>query len=121
MLLEVRDLAAAYGSSQVLFGLSLDVAPGEVDLDQLVQENERQESINKMGNLTLLTQKLNSTVSNGAFSLKLPAVKAHAALTINRDLHLFDKWDEETIFLRGTALFEQARRIWAGPSVSASP
>ncbi|MGL4286847.1 MAG: ABC transporter ATP-binding protein [Phreatobacter sp.] len=30
MLLEVRDLAAAYGSSQVLFGLSLDVAPGEV-------------------------------------------------------------------------------------------
>jgi branched-chain amino acid transport system ATP-binding protein len=30
MLLEVDHLAAGYGSSQVLFGLSLAIAPGEV-------------------------------------------------------------------------------------------
>lgn len=29
-LLEVRDIRAAYGSSQVLFGVGLDVAPGQV-------------------------------------------------------------------------------------------
>lgn len=97
------------------------IEAGSVDLDQMVRENERQESVNKLGNLTLLTQKLNSSVSNGPFSQKLPAVKAHAALTINRDLHAFDKWDEETIYVRGTALYELARRIWAGPSALAAP
>ena len=94
------------------------VSEGEIDVDQLMRENERQEAINKIGNLTLLTQKLNTTVSNGPFAIKLPAVKAHAALTINRDLHAFDHWDEETILTRGGALFEVAKRIWPGPPTS---
>jgi hypothetical protein len=45
----------------------------------------------------------------------MPAVRAHASLTLNRELHAFDRWDEETIQQRGAALFEVARKHWRGP------
>lgn len=91
------------------------VPADEADADQLTREIERDGAINKLGNLTLLTQALNSSVSNGAFATKMPAVRAHASLALNRDLHAFDRWDEETIAGRGAALFEVARRVWQGP------
>ncbi|MFZ5490964.1 MAG: DUF262 domain-containing protein [Pseudomonadota bacterium] len=91
------------------------LAEGEVDLDQLVHETERAQAINKLGNLTLLTHALNVTVSNGPFSVKMPAVKSHASLALNRELNAFDHWDEETILKRGQALFAVAQKIWRGP------
>lgn len=91
------------------------VADDEIDVDQLNREVEREQAINKLGNLTLLTHSLNATVSNGPFSVKMPAVRAHASLTLNRELNAFDHWDEEAILQRGQALFEVARKIWRGP------
>ncbi|OBV11150.1 DUF262 domain-containing protein [Erythrobacter dokdonensis] len=91
------------------------VTEDEIDVDQLAREMEREQAINKLGNLTLLTHSLNATVSNGPFSVKMPAVRAHASLTLNRELNAFDHWDEETILQRGQALFEVARKIWRGP------
>ncbi|MFX1802070.1 DUF262 domain-containing HNH endonuclease family protein [Paraburkholderia sp. A1RO-5] len=92
-----------------------NVPEGEVDLDRLLRETERDQAINRLGNLTLLTRALNSTVSNGPFSVKMPAVRAHATLALNRELNGFDHWNEETILARGQALFEAARKIWRGP------
>ncbi|CAI8878991.1 hypothetical protein EMIT0158MI4_260001 [Burkholderia ambifaria] len=92
-----------------------NVPEGESDLDRLLCEAERDQAINRLGNLTLLTRALNSTVSNGPFSVKMPAVRAHASLALNRELNGFDHWDEETILARGQALFEVARKIWRGP------
>jgi hypothetical protein len=91
------------------------VPEGEADLDRLVRETERTQAIDKLGNLTLLTRALNATVSNGPFSIKMPAVRAHASLALNRELNGFDHWDEGTILERGKALFEVARKIWRGP------
>lgn len=91
------------------------VSQGEVDVDQLARETQRSQVINKLGNLTLLTHALNATVSNGPFSVKMPAVRAHASLALNRELNGFDHWDEETVLQRGHALFEVARKIWRGP------
>jgi len=91
------------------------VAEGDVDLDQLTRELERDQAINKLGNLTLLTHSLNMTVSNGPFSIKMPAVRAHASLALNRELQAFDHWDEDTIAQRGVSLFEVARKLWRGP------
>jgi hypothetical protein len=45
----------------------------------------------------------------------MPALRAHASLALNRELNAFDQWDEETILMRGQALFEVARKIWRGP------
>lgn len=91
------------------------VPDGEVDVDKLARETERAQVINKLGNLTLLTHALNTSVSNGPFSVKLPAVRAHASLALNRELNAFDHWDEQTILKRGQALFEVALKIWRGP------
>ena len=92
------------------------IAAGEVD--QMSREMQREDAVNKLGNLTLLTQKLNSSVSNGPFATKLPALKAQAALTINRDLHAYDSWDEDSILRRGNVLFDSAKKIWPGPVIT---
>ena len=68
-----------------------------------------------MGNLTLLTQTLNSTVSHGPFDVKIPALKAQSALELNRELHGFKKWDEASIDARGSSLFGVAKEIWGRP------
>lgn len=79
------------------------------------QVRTRSVAVNVLGNLTLMTQELNSTVSNGPFSVKMPAIRANAALALNRELNAWDAWDEAAIQERGDALFEVARTIWAAP------
>ncbi|GEC32160.1 hypothetical protein N181_19600 [Sinorhizobium fredii USDA 205] len=85
------------------------------DTEYLLRSAERDGAVNKLGNLTLLTQSLNATVSNGPFSIKMPAVRSHSSLALNRELNGFDTWNEETIKLRGAALFEVARQVWVSP------
>lgn len=91
------------------------VGEGEFNVDQMMAESQRDTHINKLGNLTLITSPLNSTMSNGPFSAKLPALRAHASLALNRELNAYDHWDEDCIAKRGSALFEIARKIWAPP------
>lgn len=91
------------------------VADGDFDADMIAREFERDKAVNKMGNLTLLTHKLNAAISNGPFHTKMPAVRAHTALALNRELQQFDRWDEETIGQRGQTLFLTALAVWPGP------
>jgi hypothetical protein len=96
------------------------IGPDEFDLELLQKEASRDNKIHTIGNLTLLTQHLNTSVSNGPFSVKLPAVKAQSALVLNRELHGFDRWDEETMTLRAASLFKIAVSLWPAPA-SAAP
>lgn len=75
----------------------------------------RNRAVNTVGNLTLLTQKLNSSVSNGPYATKMPAIRAHSSLALNRDLNEWNHWDEGTIQQRAEALFKAARRVWIAP------
>jgi hypothetical protein len=86
-----------------------------LDPERLAREIERASVIDKIGNLTLLTGPLNSSVSNGPFSVKMPAVRAHSSLALNRELNGFDEWNEERVAERGVALFATAREIWEAP------
>lgn len=90
----------------------------DLDLEYLAQQAERDAAVQKLGNLTLLTSPLNSSVSNGPYSVKMPAVKAHSSLALNRELNKFDEWNEGTIEERGLSLYECARLIWKGPDRS---
>jgi len=92
-----------------------DVSDADLDPQIARMVRARQSAINVLGNLTLITQALNSTVSNGPFSVKMPALKANTALALNRELHDFGHWDEDTIQERGSSLFETAQSIWASP------
>lgn len=83
--------------------------------DRIARQSARSVAVNRLGNLTLLTGPLNSTVSNGPYEEKMPAIRAHSSLALNRDLGQFDTWNEETIAARGLSLFQFARQIWRAP------
>lgn len=90
--------------------------PGEDSLEgQIAKRNQLKESF---GNLTLLTQPLNSTVSNGPFSGKKDALKEHSLLVLNSEIARQDTWDETKILERGAQLFDLAKTIWPIPSIA---
>lgn len=64
------------------------------------------------GNLTILTQALNSAASNSAWSEKKAELLRHSLLPINQQLHSIDAWDEETIADRANALLTRALDLW---------
>ena len=88
---------------------------GELDPDRLAREMERAGAIDTLGNLTLLTSSLNSSVSNGPYSVKMPAVRSHSSLALNRDLSECEHWDESAIAERATHLFNYASVVWQEP------
>ena len=82
---------------------------------------ERAVRIQALGNLTLLTQRLNSSVSNGAWdgaSGKRAALNQHDVLLMNRDLDGFgpNGWSDDSIIQRTVKLAEQIVAIWPTPA-----
>lgn len=84
--------------------------------DETAESEERERLIHTIGNLTLLTQKLNSALSNGKFESKRKAILKHSALNLNRPLAEWDGWDEGAIQKRSDELFKAARKIWPAPA-----
>ena len=78
-------------------------------------EVRRDRLLHTMGNLTLLTKKLNPKVSNGPWDEKRAAILEHSALTLNRKLQDHLEWSEEAIIRRGKELFEVATQVWPFP------
>lgn len=97
-----------------------NVEVDETDPDYRNKMFARNRIVNTLGNLTLLTQKLNSSVSNGSYKVKMPATRAHSSLALNRDLNVWNHWDEDTIRQRGEVLFIAARKIWFAPQRKAN-
>jgi uncharacterized protein with ParB-like and HNH nuclease domain len=75
----------------------------------------RDSIIHTMGNLTVLTQPLNSAVSDSPWAEKKPELLKSSLLPINSRLHDYDRWDEGTIVGRGKELLEHAKAIWPKP------
>ena len=67
------------------------------------------------GNLTLVTNKLNPSLSNAPWTEKKTAIMEHSALAMNRKLQNEVRWNEETIRDRGEKMFELALKIWPRP------
>lgn len=80
-------------------------------------EAERDQLIHSLGNLTLLTGKLNSKVSNSAWGTKKNALREHDVLKLNVDLlsAAGDDWTEEKIRKRTAALIGDILAIWPVP------
>lgn len=68
----------------------------------------------QLGNLTLLTQPLNSSVSNGPFHNKRAEISV-SSLNLNKYFQNCNEWNEEAIRARGQILAEVAIRVWPGP------
>ncbi len=85
--------------------------PEDVDKDQATKD--REQLVHTIGNLTLLSGKLNTLISNGSWDKKLQHILEHSMSNINKQLPAV--WDEEAIRQRSTVLFEDAILIWPYP------
>lgn len=71
--------------------------------------------VHTLGNLTLVTVRLNSTLSNDPWSKKSKTLKKHSVLLLNGEVIDNEMWNEETITARNKRLFTYAKKIWARP------
>lgn len=80
-------------------------------------EEVREKLVQSFGNLTLLTTKLNGSVSNGPWNLKSDALTKHNVLLINKQIQELGKfgWDEKKIQERTGKLIQTILSIWPVP------
>lgn len=71
--------------------------------------------VDAIGNLTLVTAKLNSALSNSAWPTKRGELAKHALLMMNHELTEHETWAEEDIKARGERMFEVFRTTWPRP------
>jgi uncharacterized protein with ParB-like and HNH nuclease domain len=74
--------------------------------------DRRNAALQTLGNLTILTQELNSSLSNSHWSVKKPELLKYSLLPINQQLQGMKVWDEGTIAKRADSLFVHALKIW---------
>ena len=72
----------------------------------------REAAVHTIGNLTIVTDSLNSSLKNHPFERKKSEIFAHSNLTLNRHISQYDNWDEEVIRKRGENLAALACEIW---------
>lgn len=89
-----------------------DAAPDDA---RAIATRHRNSTAQTMGNLTILTQELNSSVSNSAWATKKPELLKSSLLSINQQLHTYDVWDEKGIQKRCEELLQRALKVWPGP------
>jgi hypothetical protein len=75
----------------------------------------RSAHINRLGNLTVVTQPLNSSLANSSWLKKRMELNRHSKLLLNAKLAEHDTWDEQTIDERGSWLAQRLATIWPGP------
>ncbi|MFC9519175.1 DUF262 domain-containing protein [Nocardiaceae bacterium NPDC056970] len=78
------------------------------------EEDRRENLLHTLGNLTLITGKLNSSLSNGSWAKKREHLLAHSALTLNRSLP--QDWTTAQIQHRSETLAQAAITMWPRPA-----
>jgi hypothetical protein len=92
-----------------------ELSEAKQDDPRAISTRNRDGIIHTIGNLTLLRQALNSSVSNEAWTAKKPALLKASLLPINLQLAEFDRWDEKAIAQRGLSLLKRALELWPAP------
>ena len=82
-----------------------------------VSEGEREFQLQTLGNLTLLTKKLNSSLANGSWSSKSLELTKYDVLLLNKEVQELGKegWNESRIKSRTQTLIERIILIWPVP------
>ena len=89
-------------------------------VEGLAAQLDRDEHVHRLGNLTLLTGSLNSSVSNGPWlgaGGKRAKLDEHDVMLLNRDIREVGKqgWDEQLIDQRGDRLVDAFAATWPVP------
>jgi len=75
--------------------------------------------IHRLGNLTVVTQPLNTSLSNSAWDAKRKVLNGESRLLLNARVGEQATWDEGQIEARGQWLAECMLEIWPGPNAAA--
>jgi hypothetical protein len=89
-----------------------ELGKAESDDPRAVATRKRDALLQTFGNLTLLSQPLNSSVSNSNWTVKRPEILSHSLLPLNLQLATVDTWDENSITQRGEDLLQRALKLW---------
>lgn len=71
--------------------------------------------VHLLGNLTLVTRGLNSTMSNAAWYVKRDELAKRSQLLVNQHLCAHETWDVNQIDVRGAELCGYVLNAWPGP------
>lgn len=135
-----RNKDAKYDTSELKFAYSLEHImpqawqqywgdlpkkhnPDGTEVSQEELARDRSEKVGWIGNMTLLTTHLNSSLRNAAFDKKvngagrMKGMKSYSDLSITKDdvISHYEQgrnWDEERIVERTKNLFEEFKQIW---------
>lgn len=96
----------------------------------LPEENDKQEKyeernrlVHTIGNLTLVNNRLNPSLSNAPWKEKQATLDKHSVLLLNRQLlemYAAEAWTEKTIVSRSLRMAKLVAEVWPGPDQSQS-
>ena len=89
-------------------------SPPDAD-DQETAEYERSKLVHSIGNLTLTTHSLNSSMSNAPWEDKRCELQEHSILLLNNALTNQPCWNEDSIRTRSRQMAEWLSEYWPGP------
>ena len=81
-------------------------------------EETRDAKVQLLGNLTLTSGPLNSSLSNASWSSKRPALVQNSLLLLNQQITANEDWDEQAIDTRGAQLSGLVCQIWPRPDAA---
>jgi len=87
--------------------------PGKIDSE--TETLQRNSLIHTIGNLTLVTQKLNSSLSNSHWEHKRGGLQEHSVLLLNNELMAEPFWNEDDIRSRSRRMAALVCEVWPGP------
>ena len=90
--------------------------------NELEVHQNRNQLLHTIGNLTLVTGKLNSVVSNAPWEEKCKTLEKHSILHLNHNLlaeYRNVTWDEKTIQARSKEMAALVADVWPGPYATA--
>jgi len=95
-------------------GWSRENWPLQDETDEAIET--RSLLLHTLGNLTLVTGSLNSSLSNDPWYKKKETLNRYSILLLNADLQYINEWNESAIKKRSKELFQLATKVWPFPS-----
>lgn len=87
--------------------------PTSMEREEAIEE--RNKRIHTIGNLTLTTQRLNSSLSNRPWCKKRKTIDEYSTLMLKKDVTDKCLWDEGSIRARSRRMAEEIAKCWPGP------
>ena len=87
-------------------------------IDSVAGTMIRNRLVHTIGNLTLVNQRLNSSMSNDSWEAKRQELCEHSVMFLNRELTPKPQWNEDSISARSRRMAKLIAKCWPGPDSS---